>query len=263
MRTDRVPYADIRAYLQTKDTVIVPIGATECYGPHLATGTELRICEAYATEIGERAGIAVVPVVPFNYSHMFLDYPGTCSVDMATLERYLLDACDGLAGQGFKRFFFINVHNGSLGPLEGVSRELRRRHGTMGALIDVFSVMRDVGGIKFETTSAPTAHAAEMVTSVAMHLCPELVFMDRAKPPVISPSPHDKVRALSGNKIAFGGSHFINFANMADDSPMGLRDDPLPSTAEKGKTIWENAVAYGAEAVSIYSVMTPPRGVPA
>ncbi|MBR0646352.1 creatininase family protein [Plastoroseomonas hellenica] len=263
MRTDRVPYADIRAYLEIHETVIVPIGATECYGPHLATGTELRICEAYATEIGERAGIAVVPVVPFNYSHMFLDYPGTCSVEMATLEAYVLDVCDGLAAQGFRRFFFVNVHNGSLGPLEGVCRTLRRRHGSMGALIDVFSVMRDVGGVAFETKSAPTAHAAEMVTSVALHLCPELVFMDRAKPPLISPPPSPKVKALSGNKIAFGGSHFINFANMADDSPMGLRDDPLPATAAKGERIWENAVAYGAEAVGIYATMTPPTGVPA
>jgi creatinine amidohydrolase/Fe(II)-dependent formamide hydrolase-like protein len=133
----------------------------------------------------------------------------------------------------------------------------------MGALIELFCVLHDAARMEFETPPTRKAHAAEMVTSVALHLCPEPAFLGRGKPPAISPSPHDKARALPGNKVATCGSHFVNFANVADDSPMGLGDDPLPSTAEKGKTIWENAVAYGAEAVSIYSVMTPPSGVPA
>jgi creatinine amidohydrolase len=258
MRTDRVPYADIAAYLKEQDTVLVPVGATECYGPHLATGTELRICEMFATEVGEKAGLAVVPVVPFNYSHMFLEYPGTCSVEMSALETYVGQACEGLAMQGFRRFLFVNVHNSSVGPLEGVSRTLRRKFGAMGGLIDVFTVMREKGGVTFETKLSPTAHAAEMVTSVALHLFPEMVFMDRAAPPVLNPPPAPGTRSPGGNKLVFDGGHIIVFSDMADDSPSGHRDDPRPATAEKGRQLWDNSVAFGAKAASIFATMRRP-----
>lgn len=256
MRIDRVTWPDIKAYLATRDTILMPIGATECYGPHLALGTEMRICEAFATEVGARTGLAVAPIVPFNYSHLFLDYPGTCTVETATLERYVGEVCDNLAGQGFRRFFFINVHNGSLAPLESISRRLRTTRGAMGGLIDVFNTVRDVGGVAWVGKQAPTAHGAEMVTSLALHVCPELVFMDRAQDP-------GPMRAHAGpatkpgpnGRVAFDGSGFTLFSSMRDDSPSGIRDDPRHASAEKGATMWENALAFGVKAATVFATM--------
>jgi creatinine amidohydrolase len=255
MRTDRVPYADIAEYLKSKDTVLVPVGAVECYGPHLATGTELRLCEAYATEVGGRAGLAVVPPVPYNYSHMFLDYPGTCSAEMATIEDYVAQVCDGLAGQGFRHFFFVNIHAGSLGPLESACRFLRREHDAVGGVIDIFSVMRDVAGVEYASKQAPTGHGGEMVTSAALHVCPELVFMDRARAPDALRSFAEGARTVSSGKVALGRSSFMVFSDISDYSPIGIQGDPGAATAEKGRQIWDAAVAYGIEAATAFAAM--------
>lgn len=257
MRTDRVPYDDIATYLEAKDAVLVPVGAVEQYGPHLATGTELKICEEIATAAGEIADLAVVPTFPFNYSVMFVDFPGTCTAAMKTVEAYVGEVCDGLASQGFKRFFFINIHAGSLGPLESVCRALRRDHGAYGGLIDVFSVMRDVGGVTFATEQAPTGHASEMVTSVALHLCPELVFMDRVEQPPKPLRPFTEgVRTVSSGKVALGPSSFSVFSNIADYTPRGMQGDASGASADKGKLIYENARDYIAEAATAFSRMT-------
>ena len=256
MRTDMVPYADIAEYLKSEVTVLVPVGAVEQYGPHLATGTELRMVEQIATEAGAVTGLAVTPVVPFNYSVMFVDYPGTLTVDMKTVEDYVGQACHGLAAQGFRKFLFVNIHAGSLGPLESVSRSLRTRWGAFGGLIDVFSVMRDVGGVDWATKQAPTGHASEMVTSVALHMCPELVFMDRVQPPPTPLRPFvDGVRTVSSGKVAMGGSSFAVFSNISDYTPLGMQGDASAADAEKGRKTWEAARDYISEAARKFSRM--------
>lgn len=253
MRLDHVPYADVAAYLKQQDTVLVPLGAQECYGPHLAMGTELRMCELFATEVGARAGFAVAPIVPFNYSHMFLDYPGTCSAEMATIEAYVAQVCDGLASQGFRHFLFINIHAGSLGPLESVCRFLRSKHGAAGAVLDIFSVMRDVGGVEWTAKQAPTGHGGEMVTSVALHISPELVFMDRAAPAGALKDFTDGMRTVASGKAAIGKSSIMLFSNMSDYSPAGIQGDPTAATAERGRTVWENALGFGVDAATRFA----------
>jgi creatinine amidohydrolase len=256
MRTDTVPYADIAEYLKREDTILIPVGAVEQYGPHLATGTELRLCEQIAIEAGEIAGLAVAPIVPFNYSVMFVDYPGTMTCDMATVEAYVGQVCHGLAQQGFRRFFFVNIHAGSLGPLESVSRSLRTRWGAFGGLIDVFSIMRDVGGVEYKTKQAPTGHASEMVTSVALHVCPELVFMDRVQAPPQPLRPFvDGVRTVSSGKVAMGGSSFAVFSDIRDYTPLGMQGDASGASADQGRLVWEAARTYIAEAAGKFSRM--------
>jgi creatinine amidohydrolase len=218
-------------------------------------GTELRIVEEAANQVGERTGFAVTPVVPFNYSHMFLDYPGTLSVDMVTVEAYIGEMCHGLASQGFRHFFFINIHAGSLGPLESVARSLRREWDAVGGLIDVFSVMRDVAKVTYTTKKAPTGHASEMVTSVALHLCPELVFMDRVQPPPDLRAFVDGVKTVSSGKVALGASSFAVFSDISDYSPLGIQGDAAAASAEQGKAIWEATLDYMAGAAQKFSGM--------
>ncbi|WP_188410988.1 creatininase family protein [Agaricicola taiwanensis] len=255
MRTDLVPYADIAEYLKREDTVLIPVGATEQYGPHLATGTELRLCELMAQQVAEITGFAVVPIMPFNYSCMFLDYPGTLTVKMETVEAYLGEMCHGLAEQGFKHFFFVNIHAGSLGPIESICRSLRKEWGAVGGLIDVFSIMRDVAGVTYTTDKAPTGHASEMVTSAALHVCPEYVFMDRVQAPPPLRSFVDGVKTVSSGKVSFGKSSFQVFSDISDYTPLGMQGDASAANAEQGKVIWETSRAYIAEAAKKFSGM--------
>ncbi|MFT8775826.1 MAG: creatininase family protein [Gluconacetobacter liquefaciens] len=253
MRIDKVPYGDVASYLEQKDTVLIPIGAVECYGPHLATGTENAICNAWADAVATRAGVAVAPIMPFNYSAMFLDYAGTCSIEMATIEKTLLQICSGLASQGFRRFLFVNIHAGSIGPIESVCRALRSRFGAYGGLIDIFSVMRDMANVTYAASKAPTGHGGEMVTSVAMHVCPDLVFAERMQKPEDFASFSEDVTTLTSGKVKLGLSSYMIFSNISDYSPIGIQGDPTGATAEKGHLIWENSLDYGVEAATSFA----------
>jgi creatinine amidohydrolase len=134
-----------------------------------------------------------------------------------------------------------------------VSRSLRSRWNAAGGLIDVFSVMRDVGGVEYATKQAPTGHASEMVTSVALHLCPEMVFMDRVQAPPQLRSFVDGVRTISSGKVGFGASSFAVFSNISDYTPLGMQGDATAATAEKGEVVWRAARDYIAAAATKFS----------
>ncbi len=255
MRLDAHTYQEIGQYLASNDTVLIPIGAVEQYGAHLATGTELKICEQIATEIGERSNLAVTPIIPVNYSAMFLDYPGTLSVEMRVIEDYLAGICDALANQGFRHFLFINIHAGSIGPIESVCRYLRRNYDAVGGMIDVFTIMRDVSAGKLKTSSAPSGHASEMVTSVALAKFPDLVFMDRVKAAAPLTTFTEGVKTLSSGKVSFEGSSFSVFSDINDYTPVGTQGDPTEGSAAAGQEIWEGTVDYMSKAASKFSNM--------
>ena len=254
MRIDHVTWRDVGAYLKAgNDTVLIPVGSTEQYGPHLAMGSETRIVEAMATAVGEATGFAVTPAIPVNYTAMFLDYPGVMNASLPTLEALLTEVCDSLCGGGFRHLLFINIHAATVGPMEAASRAMRRKHGAVGGYIDVFTAMREVGGVAWEARQAPTGHAAEMVTSVALYVCPELVFMDRieAPPPLKDFAPG--LRTVASGKVAHEKSSFALFSDISDYAASGQQGDARAATAEKGRQVWENTVAWMASAARAFA----------
>lgn len=261
MRIDHVTWRDVAAYLKAgNDTVLIPSGSTEQYGPHLAMGTETRIVEAIATAVGEATGFAVTPAIPVNYTAMFLDFPGVMNASLPTLEALLTEAADSLCGAGFRHLVFINIHAATVGPMEAASRAMRRRHGAVGGYIDVFGTMREVGGVAWEAKQAPTGHAAEMVTSVALHVCPELVFLDRieAPPPLRDFAPG--LRTVASGKVAHGKSSFALFSDISDYAPSGQQGDARAASAAKGRMVWENTLAWMTGAAKAFAQAKLPPG---
>jgi creatinine amidohydrolase len=254
MRIDHVTWRDVGAYLKSgQDTVLIPVGSTEQYGPHLAMGTETRIVDSLATAVGDAAGFAVTPTIPVNYTAMFLDFPGVMNASLPTLEALLTEVSDSLCGGGFRHLLFINIHAATVGPMEAASRAMRRRHNAVGGYIDAFTAMREVGGVAWDAKQAPTGHAAEMVTSVALHVCPDLVFMDRVEgpPPLKDFAPG--LRTVASGKVAHETSSFALFSDISDYAPSGQQGDARAATAAKGRTVWDNTVAWVASAARAFA----------
>lgn len=261
MQIARSTWRDVAAYLKAgHDTVLIPVGSTEQYGPHLAMGTETRIVDAIAIAVGEATGFAVTPTIPVNYTAMFLDYPGVMNASLPTLEALLTEVSDSLCGAGFKHLLFINIHAATVGPMEAASRAMRRKHGAVGGYIDVFTAMREVSGVAWEAKQSPTGHAAEMVTSVALHICPELVFMDRAEAPPPLKDFAPGLRTVASGKVAHEKSSFALFSDISDYAPSGQQGDARAATAAKGKTVWENTLAWMASAARAFSQARLPPG---
>ena len=49
-------YVDVREYLQTKDTILVPMASTEQHGPHLPLATDTITAVEISERISERSG---------------------------------------------------------------------------------------------------------------------------------------------------------------------------------------------------------------
>jgi creatinine amidohydrolase len=120
MRLELLTWADIEAYLKTKDVILVPIGSTEQHGPNGLLGTDHLAAEAIAREAGTRAGTIVSPTIPFGMSHHHMGFPGTISLSPETLLALMKDIVSSLYRHGFRRFYFVNGHGGNT-PTLGAS----------------------------------------------------------------------------------------------------------------------------------------------
>ena len=252
MRIDRVPYTEVEKYLKKRDTVLIPLGSCEQQGPHLPMGIETVIVESVANVVGEKAGFAVAPPMPVNYAKLFLDYPGALSVELNTYNTYISDLAEGLAHQGFKHLFFVNIHFGSLPAIESAARGLRAKHSDVfTAHCDCFQQMAEAP-VPVDTDNFPYGHGSERTTSMALHLCPERVQMNKVK--VWKPKPLSQGFDVAGAARAkLGNSSFGLYIDQADYNPSGATGDPRGATAEKGAAIFEHVVASVAGAATAFT----------
>jgi creatinine amidohydrolase/Fe(II)-dependent formamide hydrolase-like protein len=114
-----------------KTTAIVATGGVEQNGPYLATGKHNIILRILAELIARLLGNTLVaPVVPFvpegdidpPTGHM--KYPGTISVRESTYQDLLIDICESLRVQGFKRVVLIGDSGGNQKGMAAVAEKL-------------------------------------------------------------------------------------------------------------------------------------------
>ncbi len=113
MQLAMMTWRQVEQYLETKQTLIVPTGATEQHGPNGLIGTDHLVAEGIARAVGERTATVVHPVVNVGMSLHHLDFPGTSSLSASTFGQVLVEIIDSMARHGFTRFLFLNGHGGN------------------------------------------------------------------------------------------------------------------------------------------------------
>jgi creatinine amidohydrolase len=204
--------------------VVLPIGATEQHGPHLATGTDALL----ASEIVERAVVraeagrsfVVAPALSYGASDHHLPFGGTLSLSVETLLAVLLDVGRSIAAGGGRRLLIVNGHGGNQGVCHAAGAAISTRYGVAVAHIDYWALLDGDPGVP--------GHAGEFETSLMLAVRPELV-RDR-QPRGIVPA---------GPKIANAGVHS---AAVWDDID-GYTDEPARATAADGDARLDRLVA--------------------
>src|SRR5258706_11153182 len=168
-------------------TVIVPLGAPEQHGPHLPPGTDTLLAAALAERLASRLpGALIAPTLPVGCSDEHSGFPGLLSLDTATLAGVLTDCARRMRAWGLPRLVVLSAHGGHGDALalaaEWIGRELPGLRLSIPGQLYAASAVREIARREGIPLTALGLHAGEGETSQLLHVCPDLVRLDRAAP---------------------------------------------------------------------------------
>lgn len=227
----------VLAELAPVSLAVLPVGATEQHGPHLATGTDTFAVEHVSRMAAVRASghgsIVVTPTLPFGSSDHHFPFGATLSIGTQTYYQVVRDLVASLIRDGFRKILIVNGHGGNHELVQLAARDLSLIHPVQIGALSYWDAARaqldDRWGDK--PGHRPPGHAGEFETSMVMHLRPDL-------PPNEPPNRGiDEIEALSG--IVSGWR-----LERADwwTSIDGYTDNPSLATAAKGAQFMEIVV---------------------
>lgn len=235
MLFSNLSYPSVRK--QGENTVVVlPLGAIEQHGPHMAvsTDTDLVTCLAREAEALLPETVLLCPTLPFGSSHHHLSFGGTISISPALYTQVVVDLVGSLLQNGFCRIVLLNGHGGNITPVKQALAILSKDYDSTFPANIALVTYWELGGKVFAgeapMESPALSHACEYETSMMLHLFPEKVWMDKAE---------RAARPASNGYIPWEDDEPYRgvtlFKQTAFISGNGSSGEPQLATAEKGK----------------------------
>lgn len=164
--------------------VVLPLGSTEPHGPHLPYGTDSFFIEAVCRDAVVQANAAggrvvMFPTLRITNNANFQAFPFACRIGVRTLMQVVADIVQSLEQDGIRKIVLVNGHGGNE-ILQGVLREhVGARRPGEGAFLCLIHAHGMANAEVRALIEHPSDHAGELETSCMMHLCPELVRVDK------------------------------------------------------------------------------------
>lgn len=256
---------EARELYRTNPVILLPMGSHEDQGPHAPMGDYLlaeRIAElaaVQATAAGTRTVVA--PVLPFGGADHFGAMPGGIAISEATLTAVIGEMVASLHRHGLTRLIVINGHGGNVGPIASVAREVHRRTGMLIPSIYLWRVGYALlpGILGADKAKAAAGHGADPLTSLGLHLLPEMLRPDMMPPR----QPLQRSSALDLPYTALGLASFegaeiglpIEYDEVYHEG-VGA-GDPNQCSAETGAALAEQLSGLVARFAAHFAARTP------
>jgi creatinine amidohydrolase len=250
---------EARALYATRPVVLLPMGSHEDQGPHAPMGDYLSadgIAERVARRATERGVQTVIaPVLPFGGADYFGPMPGGIALQQATLRAVLTDMLACLVRHKLTRIVVINGHGGNVQAIHETTQVVLKQHGALIPSLYLWQMGYALlpGILGAETAAKAAGHGADPLTSVVMHLFPQLMRPDM----VPDPEPLQSIIGLPAT--AFGQVRFegINVAVPSEYdaiAPNAVRSgDPRLCSEKTGTALVEQLTEIGARFVLHYA----------
>jgi len=243
-------WPQFRARLADEPVILLPLGSQEQQGPYAPMGDYV-LAEIIALAAAERAGAIAAPVLPFGYAEFFRSFAGGVQLRASTFMAVLEDMVMSFLDHGLARVVIVNGHSTNAPLIADVAHLIRQRTGLCVPAIHLWRVLPDALWGEAHGDRAPSArgHGADPVTSVALHLTPELVAADRAtgggRQALFG------LPATSGfSGVMFRGAEVAMPFQAAEVAPDGIgQGDPALASAEAGQAFSDWLVGYVADFV--------------
>jgi creatinine amidohydrolase len=257
---------EMRQLATRNPVILLPLGSFEDQGPHAPMGDYLsaeRIAEHIAARASENGTPTVVaPVLPFGGADFFASMPGGISLSQATLRAVLTDMLACLTRHGLTRILVINGHAGNVQAVHDTTQPYWLKHRILIPSLYLWRVGYGLLPAILGPDKARQAsgHGADPLTSVAMHLFPDLIRHDLIPAPL--PIPSINGMPISGfGTASFEGAEIAVPLEVEQIAPNGVwGGDPRLSSAETGAALVEQLTAIGArlaEQVAAWPQETP------
>jgi len=207
------------------------------------------------SEAGGQGGSAYIPdqtytlpVLPYGVSMHRQAFAGTLNCGGRAFEDFFIAVIDTLAMRAFDRIYLINGHGGNHSFLVNAIKYSGERHRRVFSATS-WLYLSGESGIAALTRHRDSAiggmgHACELETSLILHLCPELVHMERVVDEV------DFVTTPNYYMDWVEGGALIANPPWDDDTATGAYGAGSLGTKEKGRLWLEAAIQEKAEHVS-------------
>ncbi len=224
--------------------VLLPLGATEQHGHHLPLGVDILLAETLATRIAAKTGTTVLPTMPFGYSWVWRDSPGTITLKASTIESVIVETAESLAKFGVRHLFLVNGHEANGAAMKQGARRLQDNPD-----INVWRLfypgLSTVMRSHCDSESwHGIVHACEFETSLMLAVEPSLVDMKKA---CREYPKHDN-------------GYFFGSTPMGDLSESGVFGDATQATAAKGAAMIDAFVERMVRIV--HDVLADPAPMP-
>lgn len=235
-------YQDIA--LAAKDKIVLlPLGATEQHGPHMAVSTDTDIVTSLA-QAAEKAladTVLLCASLAIGSSDHHLSFGGTISMPAPFYTELIIHIVQSLLGNGFKKIVLLNGHGGNITPVKQALSVLSNRFDASLQPNIALATYWELAGKTFAGAapmeSPALSHACEYETSLMLHLFPHKVWMDKVqraqRPDSNGYIPFEDDEAYKGVTL---------FKQTAFISSNGSSGQPGLATAAKGKHLFDNAL---------------------
>lgn len=171
-------WPEIKEALKTASIAIVPVGAQEQHGYHIAEGCDSYRAKEFSALLAEKCfpKVLVTPTINFGVSPHHMDFPGTITLRPETLIAIMEDVVSSLKHHGIKKFLFLNAHGGNSAPLGVAAEKLARQYEVEIAHTKFVDAAKQT--LREDIDSEYFGHACEREISECLYLAPSIVRED-------------------------------------------------------------------------------------
>ncbi|WDV46904.1 creatininase family protein [Clostridiaceae bacterium M8S5] len=217
-------------------TVVIPLGAIEQHGPHIAISCDTLLGYSLAEIIARRLEKALVaPAIRPGLSEDFMEFPGSLTLRESTFRDLIEDYVDSYVRHGFTNIILAPAHGGNFDVAEDMAEKLSQKHPDF-CIINTLT-LEDMS--KMSETSSESAemdqtvggiHAGGIETSEMLAYWPQYVDMSKAE-----------TGFLGTIEETFES---VEMKGLKATSNNGILGDATVATAEVGKVSMEICVDY-------------------